>query len=192
MQPSRFNRPALGSALILLLGLAWIWLSRAPAGSTTQGQIPAPQKGFMAPDFSLPDASGQTVRLSDLRGRPVIVNLWASWCIPCRSEMPALERVHRDYHAQGLALLGVNATNQDSRAAALDFVQAEGLTFTVLFDDDGAASSRYALRALPTTFFIDAAGIIRDVVVGGPMSEALLRIRVEQLIARSGESEAGP
>ena len=192
MHISRFNHPALRSVTLLLLGLIWIWLSRAPAGSTTQGQIPAPQKGFLAPDFSLQDASGQTVRLADLRGRPVIVNLWASWCIPCRSEMPALERVHRDYQDQGLALLGVNATHQDRRDAALAFAQEQGLTFSLLFDEQGVASSLYALRALPTTFFIDAEGIIQDVVVGGPMSEALLRIRVQQLIDRSAGERTGP
>jgi len=179
------------SSLLLLAGLAWIGWSRAPTGSQTGGRIPAPQAGFMAPDFRLENAQGETVRLSDLQGRPVILNLWASWCGPCKAEMPALERVNRTYAPRGLALLAVNATNQDSRIAAMDFVQDNGLTFPILFDADGEVSRLYQLQALPTTFFIDSEGIIREVVVGGPMAEALLRIRVEQLMQTAPAAPQG-
>jgi cytochrome c biogenesis protein CcmG, thiol:disulfide interchange protein DsbE len=168
--------------MLLLAGLVWISWSRAPQGSQIAGRIPAPQAGFLAPDFSLETAHGEPVRLSDLRGRVVIVNLWASWCGPCKAEMPALERIHQDYAGQGLVLLGVNATNQDSRENALAFAQEQGLSFPILFDAEGEVSKLYRLQALPTTFFIQPDGTIRDVVVGGPMAEALLRIRVEQLL----------
>jgi len=96
--------------------------------------------------------------------------------------MPALERVYREYAPQGLALLAVNAANQDTRSAALEFAQAQGLSFPILFDADGLVSRSYRLQALPTTFFIDRGGVIREVVGGGPMSEALLRIRIDQLM----------
>ena len=181
------------SVILLLTGAAWIWLSRAPAEGTTGGLIPAPQRGFLAPDFALETADGEVIRLSELRGRPVVVNLWASWCTPCREEMPALERVYQAYQEQGVVILGVNSTVQDERQRAIDFAAEQGLTFPIVFDTDGEATRLYQVRALPTTYFIDAQGIIQEVVTGGPMAEALLRIRVEQLIEKNapvGLSEA--
>jgi peroxiredoxin len=166
----------------LILGARWIAISAAPSGQTTSGKIPAPRAGFAAPDFSLPTPDGETITLSDLRGRPVIVNLWASWCGPCRAEMPALQRVHEAYQDAGLVLLAVNATPQDSEAAALAFAAEYGLTFPILFDPEGQASRLYELRALPSTYFIRPDGTIEEVVLGGPMSEALLRTRVEKLL----------
>ena len=148
--------------------------------------IPAPQKGFLAPDFELETADGGTVRLSELRGRPVVLNVWTSWCPPCREEMPALERVHQAYQGQGVVVLGLNSTFQDVRENAQAFAAERGLTFPIVFDEDGQATRLYQVRALPTTFFIDANGIIQEVVAGGPMAEALLRIRIEQLIDKRG------
>jgi peroxiredoxin len=172
------------SIAVLILGAAWIWLSRAPEGETTQGLIPAAQKGFLSPDFALETADGEIIRLSDLRGRPVIVNFWASWCPPCREEMPALERVYQAYQDQGALVLGVNSTVQDDRQKALDFAAEQGLTFPILFDSTGEVTQQYGVRALPTTYFIDAQGIIQEVIAGGPMAEALLRIRMEQLLEK--------
>ena len=184
--PSRSSRTFTYLSLVLLLtGVAWMWWSRAPAGGTTQGAIPAPQKGFLAPEFALENGKGETVRLSELRGRPVVVNVWTSWCPPCREEMPALQRVYRDYQDKGVVILGLNSTSQDTREAALSFAAEQGLTFPILLDESGEATRLYQVRALPTTFFIDGQGIIQDVIAGGPMSEALLRIRVEQLIEKS-------
>lgn len=173
------------SIFLLLAGALWMWWSRAPEGSVTQGAIPAPQKGFLAPDFALATADGKMVRLSELRGRPVVLNVWASWCPPCREEMPALERVHQAYQGQGVVILGLNSTFQDSREEALAFAAGQGLSFPIVFDEQGQATRLYQVRALPTTFFIDAQGIIQEVIAGGPMAEALLRIRVEQLIEKS-------
>ena len=124
---------------------------------------------------------GQTT-LSDLRGQIVLVNLWASWCLPCRAEMPAIERVYRSYKDLGLEVLAVNATNQDSVDAARAFVQERGLTFPVLLDRTGSVSAAYNLRGLPSSFFIDRQGVIRSVVIGGPMNEALIQSKVESLL----------
>lgn len=170
------------SILVLIAGAAWTGLSAAEPGALHSGKVPAPQAGFLAPDFHLSTAGGDTLALSDLRGNPLIVNFWASWCRPCRQEMPALQRVYIDYRAQGLVVLGVNATSQDSQAAALAFAREMGLSFPILLDQDGQAANLYQLRAFPTTFFVDDQGIIQEVIVGGPMAEALLRIRVEQLL----------
>jgi len=176
------------AVIILLIGAVWIWMSRTPSGATLSNGIQAPQKGFLAPDFSLPAASGEVITLSDLRGQPVLINYWASWCPPCKAEMPALERVYQEFKEQGFIVLAVNATNQDDAADAVAFSQSLNLSFPILFDSTGEVSSDYLVRALPSTYFVDSYGIIQEVVIGGPMSEALLRIRVQQLIGNTGDS----
>ena len=168
--------------LVLLLGAAWIALSAVPDGSTTAGAIPAPQKGFLAPDFNLQTLNGESLRLSDFRGQPVLINLWASWCPPCRAEMPAMQSVYETYKDQGFVILAVNATNQDSKADAAAFVAEYQLTFPVLLDINGEVSQAYQLRSLPTSFFVNREGIITEVIIGGPMAEALLMTRVENLL----------
>jgi len=99
--------------------------------------------------------------------------------------MPALERVQQQLAAEGLAILAVNATSQDSREAALGFAEEFGLTLPMLFDDDGSAQDVYRIRALPTTFFIDRRGVIRQVVVGGPLAGAVIESIVDDLLAEA-------
>lgn len=173
--------------LVLILGAAWIWISRLPGGNPESGVIPAPQKGFSAPDFTLQTLAGQTVTLSNLRGRAVVINFWASWCPPCRAEMPALQRAYRDYAGQEVEILAINTSNQDDENQARIFVGARGLAFPIPLDMEGKVARLYQLSALPTTFFIDARGIIQEVVVGGPLAEALLRVRIEQLLEGEGQ-----
>ena len=168
---------------VVALGAVWTFVSRAPLAATTGGAPPpSARAGFSAPDFTLDRLGGGQMVLSGLRGKAVIVNLWASWCPPCRAEMPALEKVYRAYQDQGLEVLAVNTTAQDSEAAAAAFARDFGLTFPILLDRTGAVSNRYLLRGLPTTFFIDRQGVIREVVVGGPMSEAVIESKVQALL----------
>ena len=96
--------------------------------------------------------------------------------------MPAIQQVYQDYQDDGLVVLGINATNQDDITAVNSFVGEKQLSFPILFDRDGEVSRQYNLHSLPTSYFIDQDGIIQDVVVGGPMAEALLRTRVERLL----------
>jgi thiol-disulfide isomerase/thioredoxin len=173
------------SLLVLTIGATWIWLSVTPLSSTTQGDIPAPQEGFLAPDFRLETFGRDGYTLSELRGKPVLINFWASWCTPCRSEMPAIQQVYEEFQDQGFVVLAVNSTHQDNLGDAITFAQIRKLTFPILLDKDGSVSDLYEVRALPTTFFVDPQGIIQEVVIGGPMSEALLQIRVEQLMEQS-------
>lgn len=163
---------------ILVAGLAWIVLS---AGGT-QTVTAAPQEGFLAPDFSLQSITGETYTLSDLRGQAVVINLWATWCPPCRAEMPALQKMYEEYGDQGLVILAVNSTVQDDAAAIAPFASEYGLTFPILLDGAGLATSAYQVRSLPSSYFIDRQGIVRKVIIGGPMSEALLRTRIEDLL----------
>jgi peroxiredoxin len=167
---------------VLIFSAGWMAVSaNLPGGIQTPG-IPAPKAGFLAPDFSLTTLAGEQVTLSDLRGKAVIVNVWASWCGPCRAEMPALEAVYREYAGDDFALLAVNATDQDNLNQAAAFVEELGLTFPILVDEDGRVGRMYQVRALPSTFFIRPDGTIEEVVFGGPMAEALLRTRVETLL----------
>ena len=169
------------SVALLLLGLAWIVFSADPNGAS-DGTISAPKAGFLAPDFTLQTTDGETISLSNLRGQAVLVNIWASWCMPCRAEMPAMQRLYEEYKDDGLVILGVNSTVQDSVAAARSFAAEFGLTFPILLDLEGIATQLYEVRALPSSFFIGRDGMIREVVIGGPMSEALLRTRVEKIL----------
>lgn len=168
--------------VVFALGAIWIWVSAVPASATTS-RIPSPRQGFAAPDFSLELMGGGEVTLSDLRGQAVIVNLWASWCPPCRAEMPAMQRLYEANQARGLAILAINTAYQDSMASAEAFIREYGLTFPIPLDRTGEVAGRYQLMALPTTFFIDPEGIIQQVVIGGPMSEAALQVAVESLLS---------
>ena len=169
-------------AVILILGLAWILLSADKNAASFAGTTAAPQVGFLAPDFSLPTKDGETIRLSDLRGQAVLVNLWATWCPPCRAEMPAIEKVYNEYKDEGLVVLAINMTYQDKASAVLPFAQEHGLTFPILLDESAVVGRAYQLRSLPSSFFITREGIINEVVIGGPMAEALLRTRVEEIL----------
>ena len=169
-------------SLILLLGLAWIFVSADRSGTSTAGQIPAPQQGFLAPDFVLKTPAGETVKLSDLRGQAVLVNLWATWCPPCRAEMQTIETVYNQYKDQGFVVLAVNMTYQDNQLDIMPFVTDQGLTFPILLDETGDMANAYQLNSLPSSYFIGRDGVINEVVIGGPMAEALLRTRIEDIL----------
>lgn len=168
---------------VFVIGAGWTLLSREPAASSAAHMLQtSPQEGFLAPDFTLDSLAGDQVALSALRGKVVLVNLWASWCGPCRAEMPAIDRVYRANRSRGFEVLAVDATNQDSESNARAFVEQLGLTFPILLDRTGSVSRRYLLRALPTSFFVDRRGVIRSIMVGGPMSEALISTKIEDLL----------
>lgn len=169
-------------AAIFLLGAAWIVATRPAEGAVTGGAIPSPRAGFAAPEIDLELLDGSRVRLSDLRGQVVVLNLWASWCPPCRAEMPALQALHEQRSADGVVVLAVNSTVQDTEQAARDFAREYGLTFPIGLDRDGQATRLYQVRALPSTFFIDRQGIIRRVVVGGPLDASVLETTVLELL----------
>jgi cytochrome c biogenesis protein CcmG/thiol:disulfide interchange protein DsbE len=168
--------------LLLIAGAAWISLGEDTEALSAQRKFPAPQAGFSAPDFSLNSPDGETYTLSNLRGQAVLVNLWATWCPPCRAEMPAIERVYREYKDRGLVVLAINMTSQDDPFAIAPFVQEYDLTFPILLDETNQVAAAYQLRSLPSSYFINREGMIHEVVIGGPMSEALLRTRIEQIL----------
>ena len=170
---------------VAVLAAAALWVvGTAQLGPKTEAaeRSTAPQEGFNAPGFTLNTLDQDSLTLEDLRGQAVILNFWASWCPPCQEEMPAMQSVYETFKDQGLHIVAVNLAFQDSTEAAQDFVDTLGLTFPVVMDEDGDVARQYRISALPTTFFIDAEGVIQEVVMGGPLSEALLYTRAESLL----------
>lgn len=132
-------------------------------------------------DFTLTDFAGKTVRLSDYRGKPVLVNLWASWCPPCRAEMPDLINYYNAHQADGLVLLAVDS--EDDLNSAQQFVREKQMPFPVLFDPNGSAARVLGSNALPSTFLIDRTGVVRFSWTG-QISPAMLDQRVTPLLAQ--------
>lgn len=131
---------------------------------------PAPKVGYTAPDFELQNLAGETIRLSDLRGKPVLINFWATWCGPCRLEMPDIQKIYRIYQGDFL-VLAVNADEQERIVAK--FAKDIGITFEVLLDPGANVQSVYQLRGYPTSFLLDREGVIRVQHIG-LLSEAQL------------------
>ncbi|MEM8546773.1 MAG: TlpA disulfide reductase family protein [Pseudomonadota bacterium] len=117
--------------------------------------------GATAPDFSLRNAAGEEVSLQDLRGEVVMINFWATWCGPCREEMPLLDELHSRYNRVGFSLLGVNIDDDQKRAE--DMLDALGVTFPVVFDHTKRVSEQYGVSAMPVTLLLDREGVVRFV-----------------------------
>lgn len=124
-----------------------------------------PSKGSPAPDFRLMDMHGKAVSLSDFQGKVVLLNFWATWCGPCRIEMPAMEALYRSMQSKGLEIVAVSV-DQQGTAVTRPFQEAMGLSFPILHDQDYEVGLTYGARTLPMTFAIDRKGIIRQVVFG--------------------------
>ncbi len=136
----------------------------AGTGSQTVKLEAAPAVGHPAPDFALKDLDGNTVRLSDLRGKVVFINFWATWCPPCRAEMPEIEALHQEYKDKGVLVLGVDIA--ESENTVRQYIQQGGFSWTIVLDSTGEVARDYQIAAIPTSFFLDKEGIIRAVKVG--------------------------
>lgn len=136
----------------------WVFLASAPAvGAQTEEPILIPIADRpLAPDFVLPGADGQSVRLADYRGKPLILNFWATWCPPCRAEMPALQRAHALLAPEGIAVVAINVG--DDPDAIAEFLADSPLNLPLPMDRDTTLAQRYPLIGLPTTFIVDPAG----------------------------------
>lgn len=127
------------------------------------------QNGDLAPDFSLETLAGEKVNLSDYRGKVIFLNFWATWCPPCKAEMPHMQSFYDEYSDQA-EILAVNITSDDSVGAVEKFRKQYNITFPILLDVEGEQSEKFATITIPTTYLIDENGIIKQRLVG-PMSE---------------------
>ena len=121
--------------------------------------------GSVSPAFQLLDLKGNQISLSDYSGKVVLLNFWATWCAPCRVEMPAMESLYQDLHEEGLEVLAISIDPQ-GMVVTRPFQEAMGLTFTILHDSDYRVGSAYGARTLPMTYLIDRRGIIRQRIFG--------------------------
>jgi len=132
--------------------------------------------GARAPDFTLTNLQGEQVKLSQFRGQVVLVNFWATWCPPCREEMPSMESLHRRFKDQGLVLLALNV-DEDGAPAVNDFLKGKDYTFPILLDTGAEVQDLYRVFRFPETFVIDRNGNIVDRVIGGRdwMSDVMVK-----------------
>ena len=155
-------------------------LSEAPGGVNGAGDSiglgplegGGPRVGQPAPDFALRDLDGRVHRLSDYRGQVVFINFWATWCPPCRQELPEIQAVYDDKKDEGLVVLEVNY--QESATKAGDYWDEQGLTMPVLLDSSGDVQDQYRLVGLPDSFFVDRDGILREMHLGAISREDML------------------
>jgi peroxiredoxin len=128
------------------------------------GSAWALSKSDSAPDFTLKSNSGDNVKLSELRGQVVMINFWASWCGPCRQEMPLLDEIHQRYSGLGFTVLGVNV--EEDQAAARELLEDVPVTFPILFDSRNEVSEAYDVDAMPSTVVVDRDGVVRYIHKG--------------------------
>ena len=170
---------AAGLALIAISLLGFWWLGRQspdePAGASSRPQIGQP-----APDFVLQDLAGSSGRLSNLRGQVVLVNLWATWCPPCRAEMPELAALYLAHKDEGFVILGVD--DQERNETVSEFLQRNPLPYPVLLDPDSRVSRAYGVDFLPMSVLIDRRGVLRA-MFPGQSSRAKLEAVVKPLLA---------
>lgn len=151
-------------ALIVFIGL--IGYTIYTTAFTEQTAVVGLEKGNLAPDFELVTLDGDKVKLSDYQGKKILLNFWASWCGPCRAEMPDMEKLHKEGR-EDFVILAVNATQTErSKESPAEFIKELGLTFPTVLDEKGEVSKTYQVIALPTSYFIDSEGKIGDKYTG--------------------------
>ncbi|MCU0757970.1 MAG: TlpA family protein disulfide reductase [Steroidobacteraceae bacterium] len=145
--------PALALGLVAATGLV------LPAPANADAAAPALGNARPAPDFTLPSAGGKSLSLSQYKGQVVMINFWATWCGPCRQEMPLLDAMYRKYKGMGFTLIGVNV--EPDTAAAEKFLKELPVSFPVAFDADSKVSKLYDVKGMPSTVIVDRKGNAR-------------------------------
>jgi cytochrome c biogenesis protein CcmG/thiol:disulfide interchange protein DsbE len=146
------------SIVILAVTFGIVWLQSAKYEPLTVGKE--------APDFVLPNLDDKSVRLSDYRGKVVFLNFWATWCKPCREEMPSMEVLYKNFDRDGLVVLAVSIDRVTTKKDIPPFISSMNLTFPVLVDSWGQTDKRYKLMGVPETYIIDQQGILREKIIG--------------------------
>jgi peroxiredoxin len=170
MDSMPFNKRLLFSQcfLIGLLSLFLSGMAKAP-----------PLVGGPAPYFELENVAGQAIKLSDFKGEFVVLNFWATWCVPCIKEMPELQKTHQLLGKNNVKIIGVNLGESKKRVDK--FTQDYHLSFPILLDGFGNTSQKYKVRSLPVTYFISPDGIIREEIFGGGLTKELIESKINQI-----------
>jgi cytochrome c biogenesis protein CcmG, thiol:disulfide interchange protein DsbE len=175
--PARPSDTRTGRGRDAIRGLAATLLLAALALPLAGCQMPQAEAvtGRHAPDYAAVDLEGRKVNLADLRGQVVVLNIWATWCYPCRKEMPALEEMHRELERNGLVVLAVSVDAASASGEIRDFLTELGLTLPVLHDSRATVSRTFSTRGVPETFLIGADGVLRHHWIGriDPRSESV-------------------
>ncbi|MFD2656574.1 redoxin domain-containing protein [Gracilibacillus thailandensis] len=149
---------------VLLAMVVWAVIDMVTDNKVTEADNIGLEIGNIAPDFELETLDGETVKLSDYRGEPVMLNFWATWCPPCRSEMPDMQRFYQD---TDMNILAINLTDTEANVEDVNqFVEEYDLTFTIPLDQGNIVGNRYQIRPIPTTYMLDSNGIIQFNVFG--------------------------
>jgi peroxiredoxin len=194
----RLARYVATGVIVLAIGGAFAWQQWGERGRAGGGESGLVAVGEAAPDFALRTLDGQTVRLADYRGKTVVVNFWASWCPPCRQEMPEFEALYRERQAAGdFVVLALDYRPLDSERDVQRFLDGvaqgsgQALTFPIVLDADGEVAARYGVAprgarqaTLPVSFFVDRNGVLRDRVFGPVTGTLLERVRATEAAAR--------
>ncbi|MFC4324197.1 redoxin domain-containing protein [Litchfieldia salsa] len=139
------------------------------------------QEGDLAPDFELETLDGQLVKLSELKGKKIILNFWATWCPPCKAEMPHMQSFYEDQDHGSVEILAVNLTNSEQRKDAVNkFVEQYQLTFPILLDQSGEIGDTYRAYTIPTSYYIDSSGIIVKKIIG-PMDKEMMNEMIKSI-----------
>ena len=150
---------------------------------SVQASGPAPKIGSPAPDFRLTGPGGNVVQLSELRGKPVWITFWATWCPPCRAENPDIQAVYAANQAQGLQIVAINLGEE--AATVRGYAERTGLSFPIVIDTTDEVAASYRLVGIPTHYFVDADGILRDWRIGS-MSKKTMEDKVGKVLPSSG------
>lgn len=137
-----------------------------PSGATAIAHEEAPRIGYLAPNFRLTNLHGEEVSMASLEGKVVFINFWATWCGPCRAEMPSMEALYHDFKGKGLEILAVSS-DMEGASAVQPFVQRLGLSYPILLDTDFRVDDKYLIQSVPTTVLVDKNGVITHRLVGG-------------------------
>lgn len=173
---------ALVAGLILAAMFLIVWLQSAKYEPLTVGKA--------APDFQLPDLNDKEIRLSDYRGKVVFLNFWATWCKPCREEMPSMEVLYKNFEKDGLVILAVSIDRVTTKKEIPPFVKSLNLTFPVLVDSWGQTDKRYKLMGVPETYIIDREGTLREKVIGPRDWTRLDNLQILTQLIKQGSKSA--
>ena len=164
--------------LVVALVVAGLLLTRGNAEKESSSKSPSDSKELV-PNFTLKLMSGKNFNSSDYKGKPILVNFFASWCLPCREEMPVLEKIVKEYEPKGVVFLGIAV--DDTEVKMKDFIEKYGVTFPVGLDKTSAIQKSFGIYGIPTTYFIDKQGVI-NYSHSGSVTEELLHHELDKLL----------